>query len=235
MDRPDKIFAVVPAAGRGVRFGAPLAKQYCKINQQTILEHTLNRLLSFQVFEKIIVCLAADDEVWPSLALASHRAIIAVEGGASRAQSVLNGLTALNSFSSSEAWVMVHDAARPCITVGEVQNLITQVLPDSIGGLLALPVVETVKQSPEEQNKVEATLDRSRLWLAQTPQMFRLGLLHSSIQQALQSGHSISDEASAVELFGHQPILVPGLSSNIKITKADDLQLATHLLSSQDS
>ncbi|MCR8923990.1 2-C-methyl-D-erythritol 4-phosphate cytidylyltransferase [Dasania sp. GY-MA-18] len=221
-------YAVVPAAGVGKRVGAAKPKQYIEINGQTVLEHTLNALLKAQLFSEIIVAVSAADSHWQQIALLQHPQIRVVEGGQERSDSVLAALTVLQA--EPEDWVLVHDVARPCIAEKSIHKLIACLKNDEVGGILALPISDTVKQVGEAQ-AINSTLDRSQLWSAQTPQMFRYQLLQQGLQQGLAQGLVITDEASAIELLGFKPKVVEGLASNIKITRPEDLTLAAFYLS----
>lgn len=219
------MWAVVPAAGVGARMGAGMPKQYLKLADKTILEQTLTRLLSLPDLEKIVVAVSPFDEHWPYLDIANHPNIIAVDGGQERADSVLQAMRALSQLADKDDWVLVHDAARPCVCIDQVDSLI-EILDDHlVGGLLGVPVVDTIKRISREYG-VEATVDRKVLWRAQTPQVFRFGLLFDALKTALDQGLEITDESSAVELAGYFPRMVEGSSDNIKITRPEDLPLA---------
>lgn len=218
-------WGVVPAAGRGLRMANELPKQYLPLAGKTVLEHTLQRMLGWEILQRVVVVLDAADTHFAQLAIASHEQLLRADGGAQRSASVLAGLQALSSLAQDDDWVLVHDAARPCVTGAEVMALYAALEQDPVGGLLALPVTETVKRDNGAQ-QVAATVERSGLWLAQTPQMFRYALLRDSLQAALAAGHHVTDEASALEWAGYQPRLVAGASSNIKITRPHDLLLA---------
>ncbi len=225
-----KYWVVVPAAGVGARIGAEVPKQYLKLHNKTILEHTLNTLLSYPLFEKILVVLSPDDVHWQTLNF-FHPKLITVIGGAERYHSVLNGLQALEKLADENDWVLVHDAARPCLQHSDIDKLINQLSNHPVGGILAAPLQDTIKQA-DAQKHIQATLDRKTIWQAFTPQMFRYGLLKNALQTAIQNNQSVTDEASAVELLGEKPVLVEGLRSNIKITTAEDLKLAEFYLAS---
>ncbi len=216
---------VVPAAGIGSRFGAETPKQYALIDQYSIIEHTLNQLLSWRSEVEIVVAVAADDIFWPRLAIAKDARVHCVIGGAERADSVLAALSYLADKLTPRDWVLVHDAARPCIDHDSLTRLVDSVVDDNVGGILALPVSDTLKQSVNGVN-VLCTVDRSKLWSCQTPQMFRFGLLYNSLNQALLDKATITDESSAIEYSGLQPKLVEGNSCNIKVTRPEDIQLA---------
>ena len=221
------LYAVVPAAGVGSRMGAGFPKQYLSLAGQTLAEHTLNRLLSFAPIHKVVVAVSADDPWWPTLAVSRHPRIQTVAGGDARADSVRNGVAAVLDEGGADAWVLVHDMARPLIRLSDIQSLLDQTGPQ--GAILALPVVDTIKQAAEEQH-IAATLDRAHIWRALTPQLFPAQALLAALQGDLAT---ITDEASAMERDGWQPGLVAGHSDNIKITVPDDLPLARFYLSRQ--
>jgi 2-C-methyl-D-erythritol 4-phosphate cytidylyltransferase len=217
----------VPCAGRGERAGTIRPKQYIELAGQPMVAHTLAALAAVKRLQATLVVLAPDDAEFDALLPATVRAPLwqARCGGASRAASVANGLAALRERGANEHdWVLVHDAARCLLRPQWVDRLIDACLGDSVGGLLALPLADTLKQAHE--GRASATLPRADKWLAQTPQMFRLGLL----QRALAAGTEPTDEASAVEALGHAPLLVPGDPANFKLTWPQDLQLAEQLL-----
>ena len=225
----NRYHALVPAAGSGSRFGAPSPKQYLQLDGKPLMWHTLATLAAVPVIERVALVISPGDEWfdsyrWDDIAkLEVHRV-----GGASRAESVQNGLAALAA--ADDDWVLVHDAARCCLSVAAVERLIATLADDPVGGLLALPVADTVKRANAEQ-RVSATVPRERLWLAQTPQMFRAGRL----AEALARGpvDVITDEASAIEQLGLQPRLVEGEAQNFKVTWPRDLALAKALLATR--
>lgn len=219
-----RFYAVVPAAGIGRRMGADIPKQYLPLAGQSVLECTLGRLLAFDAFTHIVVAVAENDHQWPRLDIARHPKIITVPGGAERSDSVLNGLQHLQQIADATDWVLVHDVARPCITHRELTQLISTLREDEVGGILAVPVSDTVKRV--QQHTIHDTLDRRELWRAQTPQMFRLKALRDALVFAQQQSLPITDEASALELQGKQPKIVEGFASNIKVTRPEDLALA---------
>ncbi len=221
-------WVVVPAAGIGARMGADCPKQYLPLLNKTVIEHTLSRLLAVHGVAGVYVALSPDDTYWRQLPIADHPAIYDVAGAAERAGSVLNALVALTSVAKPYDWVLVHDAARPCITLVDIELLIRGVADHPVGGILGVPVSDTLKMVSD--GNILYTTDRRALWQAQTPQMFRLGLLHDCLQRALVEGKTITDEASALEAFGYKPLMVKGRSSNIKITYPDDLAIASFLL-----
>ncbi len=224
-------WVVVPAAGIGSRMGANCPKQYLPLLDKTVLEHTLERLLAISIIEKIHIALADDDNFWSQLSCAQHKNIVRVPGGCERADSVLNGLRALSTQAHDHDWVLVHDAARPCIRAQEIMKLITVVGDHPVGGILGVPVSDTLKQVSNAV--IDKTIDRGPLWQAQTPQLFRLGLLRDCLQRALDEGKIITDEASALEIYGYRPLMIQGRSDNIKITRQEDLAIAAMLMQQQ--
>lgn len=226
-------WAVVPAAGSGKRLGSDIPKQYLPIHGQAVLSHTLQRLAQLQQLRGIVVAISADDPNWPDIANTSLRIPVwTVIGGAERCHSVQNALTLLAQHAATDDWVLVHDAARPCVRVSDMTRLMNTVQNNPVGGLLAIPVRDTMKRT-DATNYVTATIDRNALWHALTPQMFRLGLLRAALANALQQGVQVTDEAMAVELTGQKPLLVEGSADNIKITRREDLTLAAFYLQQQ--
>ena len=223
-------WAVVPAAGIGRRMAAGVPKQYLRIGASTVLERTLAVLAREPRIAGIMVAVLADDPWWPSLSPPEGRSVETVTGGAERADSVLNALRALKARGADDAdWVLVHDAARPCLSGDDLGRLIETLSDDPVGGLLGVPVADTIKRVGPAGG-VEATVDRDGLWRALTPQMFRLGALTTAIESARAAGVSVTDEASAMEWAGHRPRIVEGSPGNIKITTPDDMTLARHQL-----
>jgi len=236
MNHTARFWALVPAAGIGSRMGAEIPKQYLRLHGKTILEHTLERLLQIPELAGVLVAINAADTHWPELPLANDARIQVVEGGDERRDSVLNGLRALEPQVDEQDWVLVHDAARPCVRLDNICAMCEQLEGHPVGGILGVPVADTLKRSQQTGDgtfEIEATVDRSALWRAQTPQMFRFGVLYPAIQQALAEGYAITDEASAVEHAGLAPLMVEGRSDNIKITRPEDLVLAEVILTAQ--
>ena len=233
-----KFIAIVPAAGVGKRMQANCPKQYLCINNETILSHTVMRLLSHSLISQVIVAVGADDQYFAESSLANHEDIIRVTGGTERVNSVLNGLKAVDS--NIYPWVLVHDAARPCVTHQDIDKLISQCLTNDYGGILASPVRDTMKRgvkvtddSKDDKNTIASTVDREQLWHALTPQMYKTDELTSAIEQALENGVNITDEASAIEQANLPSLLVSASSENIKITHPNDLALAEFYLTKQ--
>ncbi|MCG9556158.1 2-C-methyl-D-erythritol 4-phosphate cytidylyltransferase [Vibrio kanaloae] len=222
------VIAVVPAAGVGSRMKADRPKQYLKIHGKTILEHTVEKLLSHPQVAQIVVAISDDDPYYPELALNQNPQVIRVSGGSERADSVLSALNYIAEQQLSD-WVMVHDAARPCVQLSDIDKLISGAMSHDVGAILAAPVRDTMKRGA--QGQIEHTVERADLWHALTPQMFRAKPLWKALSDALQQGTSITDEASAFEWKGLSPALVAGRSDNFKITQPEDLALAEFYLS----
>ena len=223
---------VIPAAGIGHRMQAQCPKQYLTVAGKTILEHTLACFLEHPGVRGIFLPLAEHDAWWSELSLAQHPLIQTVVGGAERADSVLNGLLALEqSGAQADDWVLVHDAARPLLDPSDLARLLIELADDPVGGLLAVPARDTLKQVGADGGVLK-TIDRSLVWHALTPQMFRLGLLQRTLADALQAGVAVTDESSALEWAGFAPRVIEGQASNIKITRPEDFQLLETLLTS---
>lgn len=229
MNNKPQFFAIVPAAGAGRRVGGEIPKQYLTIQHQKVIEHTLAALLTMPAIVKVIVAISSTDDYWPQTQYAAHPQIITVAGGKERADSVLNGLLALRDTAQAMDWILVHDAARPCLKPQDLLKLTTALAEHPIGGLLGYPVRDTMKRV-NERNSVLETVARQQLWHAQTPQLFRYELLCQALIQAQEQGYAVTDEASAIEYLGYQPQMVAGSADNIKITRADDLLLAEMIL-----
>jgi 2-C-methyl-D-erythritol 4-phosphate cytidylyltransferase len=225
-----KFWAVVPAAGVGKRMNANRPKQYLELGDKTVLEHTLSRLLETAVFSGIAVAVSEEDGYWPDLPIASDPHIIRAKGGKERADSVLSALTSLQNLAAGDDWVLVHDAARPCITSSDIHLLIDALRTDEVGGILALASHDTLKNV--DGGNILGTLDRSHIWRALTPQMFRYQALKTALETH-QGNPAITDEASALELQGQQPKIVEGRPDNIKITRPEDLALANFYMEQQ--
>ncbi len=228
MNKTVNFWGVVPAAGVGQRMQADRPKQYLDLAGQTVIERTLKRLLQGNIFNAIVVAISDGDPYWPELAIASHNKIIRAPGGKERADSVLSGLITLQDRAQDDDWVLVHDAARPCVSVDDINTLIDTLKDDEVGGILALASHDTLKSVHD--NRINTTIDRSKIWRALTPQMFRYGQLKTALQQAAREGSVVTDEASALELQGKQPKIVEGHPDNIKITRPEDLALAQFYL-----
>jgi 2-C-methyl-D-erythritol 2,4-cyclodiphosphate synthase/2-C-methyl-D-erythritol 4-phosphate cytidylyltransferase len=209
--------------------GGDLPKQYIEVAGVTIFEHSLRALLACGQLTAVVVALHPEDVRAANLAVLDDARVQSVVGGASRSDSVLAGLDALAQQAAADDWVLVHDAARPCLQLEDCLRLIARVTDSGIGGILAEPVVDTVKRAGAD-GLVAATLDRKALWRAQTPQMFRLGELREALAQAAEQGLAVTDEASAMEMAGYPVQLIRGSSRNLKVTVPTDLQLAAWYL-----
>ncbi|QTS85046.1 2-C-methyl-D-erythritol 4-phosphate cytidylyltransferase [Ectopseudomonas khazarica] len=219
-----RFWLVIPAAGIGARMAADRPKQYLQVAGRSILEHTLQRFLDHPALRGVVVSLTADDPYWPALAVASDPRIRRAAGGRERADSVLAGLETLKSEGAADDdWVLVHDAARPNLALEDLQRLLDSLADDPVGGLLAVPARDTLKRAGAD-GRVQETVDRSVIWQAYTPQMFRLGALRQALAQALRAQVAITDEASAMEWAGLAPRLVEGRADNLKVTRPEDLQ-----------
>jgi 2-C-methyl-D-erythritol 4-phosphate cytidylyltransferase len=226
-------WAVIPAAGIGKRMGSEIPKQYLELNGKAIILHTLDRLLQHPLIQGVVVALSRHDGWWEHLDHRCDKPVITVEGGIERCHSVLNALYELGNRATDEDWVLVHDAARPCLLHTDLENLINTLQDDKVGGLLGVPVRDTMKRA-ESNNRVVDTVEREGLWHALTPQMFRLGSLRPALENALEAEQFVTDEASAMEYAGFQPLLVEGSATNIKITRPEDLALAGFYLQQQE-
>jgi 2-C-methyl-D-erythritol 4-phosphate cytidylyltransferase len=224
----ESIWFVIAAAGRATRYGGTVPKPYLRIAGRTLLEHCLRTLTSVAGIAGGVAVLAFGDRRFERLPATVRRRVVAVAGGPTRALSVLNGLQALITADEKD-WVIVHDAARPCVPRQDVSSLISACRRDAVGGLLALPIADTVKQADDDGRSLR-TLPRERLWRAVTPQMFRYGLLLRALSQALAEGFDPTDEAAAIEKLGQRPRLVVGSPLNFKITRPADLPLAEAVL-----
>ena len=226
-----KLWCIIPAAGSGRRFSKTELKQYQTINGTTVLEHTVHKLNSLPL-SGYVLALNEQDSYAPSLAFTNKHLAHFCLGGAERVNSVLNGLAYLSNIADQNDWVLVHDAARPCVNAECLLDLVQKAETTQQSAILATPVRDTLKRVVSNQS-IEKTIDRESLWQAQTPQIAPLGLLKSALEHALNAGITITDEASALE-FNAQPVhVVMGRSDNIKITYPDDLKLATLILNSQ--
>lgn len=224
---PGPFWVVIPAAGSGVRFGGDRPKQYLPLAGRTVIEWAIRPFLARRDIDGIAVVLSPSDTHWQALDRLQDP-VFTVKGGAERARSVLNGLLAVRERADPADWVLVHDAARPCLTDEDLDRLLAAVGPKDAGGLLAVPAEDTLKRA--EGGLVESTVDRRAIWRALTPQMFRLGALIQALQAALASGATVTDESSAMEQAGARPRLVPGRGDNIKVTRPEDLPLAEFIL-----
>ncbi len=227
---PANIIAILPAAGTGTRLGDARPKQYLDVGGQPMISHSINVLAAIPRISRVVVVLSAQDAHWDSLMAGRSRAEALRVGGATRGESVRNALRELAASCAPEDWMLVHDAARPCIRAPLIEQFLDELVDDPVGGLLALPSADTLKSADDAQ-RVERTLPRENVWRAQTPQMFRLRDLLPSLEKMPDA----TDEAQAIEGRGLQPRLVLGDSANIKVTYAPDLALAEMLLNRKDA
>ena len=227
MTNKPQLTAVVPAAGVGKRMGSNIPKQYLTLAGKSVIEHTLERLISHPQINKVVVALSPTDPYFAELEISQNPAIKRVEGGKERADSVLAGLQSIQG----DGWVLVHDAARPCVSHQDLDKLFAVADNGKTGGILATPVRDTMKRaSTANPNMISHTENRDNLWHALTPQFFPTVELTRALTAALAQGASITDEASAIEWAGGEVMLIEGSSSNIKITRPDDLALAEYYL-----
>ncbi len=230
MNQTFKCWAVVPAAGVGKRMQADRPKQYLHLVGKTVIEHTLSRLLASSSFAAVAVAISVEDPYWPELEISRHPDVITAPGGRERADSVLSALKSLQGKADENDWVLVHDAARPCLTASDIHLQIDTLKNDAVGGILALSSHDTLKNVVGDT--ITATIDRKHVWRALTPQMFKYGMLRDALQQT-EGNPAITDEASALELLGYQPKIVEGRPDNIKITRPEDLALAQFYMEQQ--
>lgn len=222
-------WAVVPAAGIGRRFGGDTPKQYCNVAGRPLVEHSLNALLAHPEVAGVVIALSPDDPYWAGWREMHGKPIYTCLGGSERADSVLAALQALPETVSEDQWVLVHDAARPCLRAVDLTRLIALGQADPVGAILATPVRDTLKRA-DDQGRSRGTEPRDMLWRALTPQMFRRGGLTRAMQAAMRAGVVVTDEAMAMERLGLKPLLVEGSEDNIKVTTQADLALAEFIL-----
>ena len=224
--------AIVPAAGIGLRMATTQPKQYLLLHGKPVLRHSLEALHTIDAIDSITVMIRPGDPWFTTEMIAGLDRVHIVAGGAERCDSVLLGLDALHDMSDAQDWILVHDAVRPCITATDILSLLQTLSAAPVGGLLASPVRDTLKRVGAA-GQVEETLDRSDIWAAATPQLFRYGLLRDALRAAAEAGVAITDEASALEWAGYHPTIVPGRPDNLKITHPADLALAEQILTIQ--
>ena len=223
------LHVLIPAAGRSVRFGGTTLKQYAHLNGAPVIAHSIEAASAHPAVASVTVARAGDDGIFDELVRPNYPNVHTVEGGDSRARTVLNGLQAILRREHDCDWVLVHDAARPCLSRAALERLIEAALDSEHGAILAVPVSDTLKWAGED-GRIDHTVDRSRCWAAQTPQMFRAPVLERLLGDALEAGETPTDEAAVMERAGLRPLLVPGEPENLKITGASDLSLAGFIL-----
>lgn len=226
------VHALIPAAGRSVRFGGTTLKQYAHLLGLPVMSHSIAAVMKHEAVVSVTVALAPDDGIFDDLVRPYFPDARTVTGGDSRAQTVMNGLNSILRQDPNCEWVLVHDAARPCLSSSDLHRLLEQGLESPDGAILAMPVSDTLKFADQE-GRIERTIDRSSFWFAQTPQLFRIRALVASLGDALSAGVEPTDEASTMERAGAHPLLVLGSSANIKITGSADLALAEFILQRQ--
>ena len=222
-------WAVVPAAGRGARFGGEVPKQYLEVAGEPLIAHSLRALFAHASVEGVVVALADGDARWQGWDDGSGRPVIACVGGDSRAGSVLAGLAALPDHVREDAFVLVHDAARPNLRLADLAALLERGREDPVGAILATPVRDTLKRAGDDGG-IDGTEARERLWRAQTPQLFRRMQLRRALESAAADGIEVTDEAMAMERMGQRPLLVEGSEDNLKVTTPADLAYFEFLL-----
>ncbi len=226
------VHALIPAAGHSVRFGGTTLKQYAHVLGLPVIHHSITAVTRHDAVVSVTVALASDDGIFDELVRPAFPGARTVTGGDSRAQTVMNGLHSILARDPQAEWVMVHDAARPCLSFTDLSRLLELGLHSPDGAILATPVSDTLKLAGEDE-RIEATIDRSRYWAAQTPQLFRIRELAANLDAALSAGLKPTDDAAAMERAGKHPLLVQGSSTNIKITGSEDLALAEFILQRQ--
>ena len=222
------LWCVVPAAGRGARFGGDVPKQYLPLAGKPLLRHTLERLAAHPRIAGLVVVLARHDPHWPGQTQVAGKPVLVADGGEKRADSVLSGLHALQAEVHDDDFVLVHDAARPCLRADDISRLLDLGIPAG-GALLGAPLRDTLKRA-DAHNRCSATEPREARWRALTPQLFRYGELVAALESARANGIAVTDEAMAMERAGHRPLLVEGAENNIKVTTPADFALAEFLI-----
>lgn len=204
-------------------------KQYLPLINKTVIEHTLDKLLDYPLFDRLLVGISPEDHYWERLPVSDNNRVVRYVGGKERVDTVLNGLKSIAGEASAGDWVLVHDVARPCILLDDIDRMISELEDSQVGGILGVPVADTVKKVVD--GCIVDTIDRSSLWRAYTPQMFRYEILLRALENGLRKGVVITDEASAIEAEGLAPKMIQGSAENIKITQPGDLELAEIYLS----
>lgn len=228
----NKVWCIVPAAGIGSRMKSNTPKQYLQLGLKTVLDSTLVRLLASKKIHKIVVCIHVDDTYWQQSEYVNDPHILIDEGGEKRSDSVLKGLSQIKQNTTENIWVLVHDAARPCVTTEDIDLLLNKVFQTQEGAILAKPIHDTIKKISEGLSV--KTHDRSALWSALTPQVFKINELSEALERARLNGQQVTDEASAIELMAKPVHIVEGRADNIKITSPEDLKLARFYLEQQE-
>lgn len=225
-------WAIVPAAGVGRRMGGTTPKQYLELNGRKVIDHTIERILLHPSIDGLYLVLGEQDGWWEETEFAGHPDLVRAGGGSERCHSVFNALEVLGRRAHRDDWVLVHDAARPCVRRSDIDRLIVAASSHEVGGLLGMPVRDTMKRTDATDRVIE-TVERNHLWHAYTPQMFRYGVLREALKGALDAGVAVTDEASAIEWAGLRSVMVEGHADNLKITRPEDLSLAAYYLAQQ--
>ena len=226
------LWIVIPAAGVGKRMGRDVPKQYLELRGKPIIAHAIERLAGFPGVQGVMVAISETDAYWNDVSMTLDVPLWTATGGVERCHSVLNALTDLGLHAREDDWVLVHDAARPCVRSTDLEKLVGTLKDDTVGGLLAMPVRDTMKRAGDD-GRVVTTEPREGLWHALTPQMFRLGMLRHALEEAIEAEELVTDESAAIERAGHRPRLVEGHGDNLKITRPEDLALAEFFLQRQ--
>jgi 2-C-methyl-D-erythritol 4-phosphate cytidylyltransferase len=234
MTKPPRHWVVIPAAGAGRRFGGSTPKQYLRLAGRLVIDHSIACFIEHPAIAGCVVALSPADDWWAASAYAGHPRVWRADGGAERADSVGNALSLLAGQADAADWVLVHDAARPCLHPDDLNRLLAALADEPVGALLAVPMHDTVKLADiNGGERSERTVPREHLWRACTPQAFRLLQLRQALADAAAQGLAVTDDAGAIELLGQKPRLIPCRPDNIKITRPDDLALAAFLIEKQ--
>jgi 2-C-methyl-D-erythritol 4-phosphate cytidylyltransferase len=212
--------------------GGATPKQYLELNGRKVIDHTIERILLHPAIDGLYLALGERDGWWEETEFSGHPDLVRARGGDERCHSVFNALEMLGRRAHREDWVLVHDAARPCVRRSDIDRLIGAVRTHAVGGLLGMPVRDTMKRT-DAAGLVTGTVERDHLWHAFTPQMFRFGVLRDAMKAALDAGAVVTDEASAIEWVGLRPLMVEGHPDNLKITRPEDLPMAAYFLEQQ--
>lgn len=231
-----RCWAIIPAAGMSRRMGTAVPKQYLPLKNSTVLEASMSCFLRHPQIIGVVVALHAEDTSWSNLNISTDKSIHSLVGGETRAQSVYFSLNRVIEMSESNDFVLVHDAARPCLSYPDLDLLIQKLQQDEVGGILATPIIDTIKQATRINANIQVskTIDRTHLWQALTPQMFRIEVLHKALNYCFNNNIEVTDEASAVEAIGRSVKVIEGRSDNIKITRPEDIRLAESILQYQN-
>ena len=223
---------VIAGGGSGKRMNRRVPKQYLEILGKTVIEHSMNAFLDHEMVSGVVVVTPPNDARWKAVEPTHPKFLCRIEGGKERCDSVLSGLNILQEHVARNDWVLVHDAARPCISKALIDKLVKKVMRHPIGGILGLPVTETIKKT-DPRGVIIGNVAKENIWRAQTPQMFRLHALHGALTDLKQRNVIVTDEASAMEFVGMRPLIVKGLEANLKITTPSDLPLAEYFLEAE--